>query len=178
MPSPSRAAVAGSEFDAFLYSSIAEEENGMLLTVLSALARLDVDPWEEAARLTSLPREKATQTLTSMIAALPNSPSARRESAAIATRLIALLPRRVTSGISPPATGVAAAVGISTHSIKRYIVMYLIFMLFILASHWLQQAAAPASPPAATNVILAPTPVPAPSPTAASTPAAATSSAR
>ena len=37
-----------SEFDSFLCAPIGEERNGMLLSVLSALARLDVDPWQEA----------------------------------------------------------------------------------------------------------------------------------
>jgi hypothetical protein len=41
----------GSDFDAFLFAPVGEERNGMLLSVLSALARLDVDPWQEAARL-------------------------------------------------------------------------------------------------------------------------------
>jgi hypothetical protein len=33
----------GSEFDSFLYAPIGEDGNGMPLSVLSALARLDVD---------------------------------------------------------------------------------------------------------------------------------------
>ena len=41
----------GSEFDDFLYAPIGEDRNGMLLSVLSALARLDIDPWQEAAKL-------------------------------------------------------------------------------------------------------------------------------
>ena len=47
----------GSDFNDFLYAPISEGRNGMLLSVLSALARLDVDPWEEAAQLAQLPRE-------------------------------------------------------------------------------------------------------------------------
>lgn len=35
----------------------------MLLSVISALARLGIDPWQEAARLTQLPKELATQHL-------------------------------------------------------------------------------------------------------------------
>jgi hypothetical protein len=45
----------GSEFDNFLFASIGESRNGMLLSVLSALARLDLDPWQEAAELARLP---------------------------------------------------------------------------------------------------------------------------
>ena len=57
-----------SEFDDFLFAPIGEERNGMLLSVLSALARLDVDPWQEAADLARLPRDSATQRLTALIA--------------------------------------------------------------------------------------------------------------
>jgi hypothetical protein len=38
----------GSEYDDFLFASMGEDRNGLPLSVLSALARLDVDPWEEA----------------------------------------------------------------------------------------------------------------------------------
>ena len=64
---------ARSEFDAFLFAHIGEEKNGMLLSVLSALARLDLDPWREAAELARTPRQIARQRLTSLIAALPKS---------------------------------------------------------------------------------------------------------
>ena len=41
-------------FDPFLFSEIGEERNGMLLSMVSALARLDLDPWREAASLSRL----------------------------------------------------------------------------------------------------------------------------
>ena len=65
----------------------------MLLSVLSALARLGVDPWLEAAHLTHMPEETATERMASLIAALPDRPSAQPDSASVAARLIALLPR-------------------------------------------------------------------------------------
>ena len=40
----------GPEFDEFLGASIGEDRNGTGLSVLSAFARLNVDPWEEATR--------------------------------------------------------------------------------------------------------------------------------
>jgi hypothetical protein len=61
------------EFDAFLFAPIGEKKNGMLLSV-SALARLDRDPWREAAELARMPNETAKQRLTSLIEALPNRP--------------------------------------------------------------------------------------------------------
>jgi len=86
----------GSEFDDFLYASIDEDGNGSLVSVLSALARSDVDPWEEADRLAQLPAATATRKLTSLIAALPGR-LGQPDAGTIAPRLIALLPRREAS---------------------------------------------------------------------------------
>jgi len=86
----------GSEFDDFLYASIDEDRNGVLMSVLSALARLDLDPWEEAGRLALLPQVTATRNLTSLIAALP-ARIGRPDAETIAPRLIALLPCREES---------------------------------------------------------------------------------
>ena len=47
------------KLDEFLFTPIGEEENGMVLNVMSAFARRNVDPWEEAARLSRLPRDVA-----------------------------------------------------------------------------------------------------------------------
>ena len=38
-------------YERFLYASICEQNNGTQVTVLSALVRADIDPWEEASRL-------------------------------------------------------------------------------------------------------------------------------
>jgi hypothetical protein len=65
----------------------------MPLTVLSALARLDLDPWKEAAELSDLPRDSATQRLASLIARLPGGRWTQTEARGIAHRLIDLLPR-------------------------------------------------------------------------------------
>ena len=40
-----------SDFNAFLYASIGEDRADGELSVVSALARLDVDPWQEAEKL-------------------------------------------------------------------------------------------------------------------------------
>jgi hypothetical protein len=94
------ASLLGPEFDDFLYASI-DEDNGKLLSVLSALARLDVDPWRETAKLARLPKEAATQRLAALIASLPDEPSAHRPVGTIAARLIALLPRKADTFAQP-----------------------------------------------------------------------------
>ncbi len=67
----------GPEFNEFLFAPIGADRNGAYLSVVSALARLDLDPWAEAAKLAKLPIEIATQKLSSLIAALPDIPAAR-----------------------------------------------------------------------------------------------------
>jgi hypothetical protein len=80
------------EFDAFLYASIGADRNEMPLSVLSALARLDVDPWQEASELSELPKGAATQRLASLITRLPADRWAQVDCKVIAARLIDLLP--------------------------------------------------------------------------------------
>src|SRR6185437_664484 len=99
MTRPSSISRLGSDFDAFLFAPIGEDRNDMPLSVLSALARLDIDPWQEAAELTRLSPETATQRLASLIAALPGGPSADLDPGKIAARLIVRLPRRACSTI-------------------------------------------------------------------------------
>jgi hypothetical protein len=41
----------GREFDPFLFASVGEDRHGQLLSVISVLARSDLDPWREAVGL-------------------------------------------------------------------------------------------------------------------------------
>ena len=86
------AAIGRSQFDDFLFAPVGEEQNGMVLSVLSALAQLDVDPWGEAESLARMSRDAATERMRLLIAALPTEASRRPDPEAVATRLIALLP--------------------------------------------------------------------------------------
>jgi hypothetical protein len=72
-------------YDPFLFELLRVEDNGLELSVLSALARIGLDPWTEAKRLASLPRQAAV----AAISALFNL-SAEPETA---KRLAELLPR-------------------------------------------------------------------------------------
>ena len=90
-----------SQFDDFLHAPIGHEKNGMLLTVLSALARLDLDPWGEAANLAQLPTEAATERMRSLVAAVSEEPATASESESVAARLVALLPTKTISAPGP-----------------------------------------------------------------------------
>jgi hypothetical protein len=126
--------VLGSEFDAFLFAPIGEDRNDMPLSVLSALARLDIDPWQEAAELARLPRETATQRLASSIAALPHGPTAHLEHGTIAARLIALLPREARSNI--PSRDTLPDAGEVT-KFRAGMCMFALFIVFMSIAQWL-----------------------------------------
>jgi hypothetical protein len=87
---PALAPLIGPEFDEFLYAPIGAGRTG--LSVLSALARLNVDPWQEATSLALMPREAAVVRLTALIDALPNEGTIGIPTT-IAADLVALLPR-------------------------------------------------------------------------------------
>lgn len=89
-------ALQHSDLNAFLYADVGTEQNDMTLRVMSALARLGMDPWTEAERLANLPTEEAVDGLTRVVsAALHGALSAPRTDAeSIARRLTSLLPDR------------------------------------------------------------------------------------
>jgi hypothetical protein len=88
------------ELDDFLFAPIREERNGMVLSVISGLTRLDIDPWTEAARLSALPKAIAAQTLAPIIARLTEGGAELFDAREVADRLIKLLP----SCVSPVST--------------------------------------------------------------------------
>jgi hypothetical protein len=90
------------EFDKFLYAPIGELDDEIPFSVLSALARQNLDPWEEAATLAQLSRESAIVRLTSTISLITVGPSARSVPAGTAARLVALLPQTDRFAIAPP----------------------------------------------------------------------------
>jgi hypothetical protein len=125
-----------SEFDKFLYAQIEEGSNGMLLSVLSALARLDIDPWQEAGNLTRMTREGATQRLASLISALPGGPLAHLDARTIAARLVRLLPHRPSVNIAShemlPETGALN----NSRALMYIIIANVIFLVFSLGSQY------------------------------------------
>jgi hypothetical protein len=127
------ASLLGPEFDDFLYASIDGDKNGKPLSVLSALAGLDIDPWGEAANLARLPKETATQRLAALIAELPDGPSAHRPAETIAARLIALLPRGGASSFVPPHQTSPGA-GSMTYPRPIAYAIFLILMLSVFCS--------------------------------------------
>lgn len=92
MAHPDAFALQASSLNAFLFADVGTELNGSALTVLSVLARLGHDPWEEAARWAKLPKAAAADCLAQSIAQMPLNPQALAEASATASRLTQLLP--------------------------------------------------------------------------------------
>ena len=113
-----------SEFDPFLYASVGEERNGMSLSVLSALARLDMDPWQEAATLTKMSAQDATVRLASLLSSLPSA-AATLLAPSTVLRLIALLPQEPASDRRSRETSVSVTA-------RYWMVAFYFLMAFVL----------------------------------------------
>jgi len=139
MKAVARAPRPGSEFNAFLFSPIGEGRNGMPLSVVSLLARRDLDPWLEAASLAAMPADAAARRLDSLIRALPDQHLTLPDSRTIATRSIALLPRRTDPNIRSPekqARATAADAGAVALRRRRIVVgmILVICLLFLMGA--------------------------------------------
>jgi hypothetical protein len=78
-------------FHTFLYAVILQEKSGVSLTVLSLLARHNMDPWEEAARYARTPGKATVCELSHLLyGVMPCSSDERIRTAAV--RLLRLLP--------------------------------------------------------------------------------------
>ena len=126
--------VPGSEFNDFLFAPIGEDKNGMLVSVLSGLARSDVDPWQEAAKLAQLPGETATRELAALIGALPDRAESYSDPRTIATRLIALLPHPLGAKGGPQQGPPHSAWAVMN---SRPWWIYVVFMCFVLGTQFL-----------------------------------------
>jgi hypothetical protein len=92
MALPARFSLLHSDLNDFLFAPVGEEHNGVTLSVVSALTRLGLDPWEQAARLAPLPKARAAEALATLIARLPIRRTLSSDDLAISQRLVELLP--------------------------------------------------------------------------------------
>lgn len=121
-------------FDAFLFAPVGEDSRGMQLSVLSALSRLDIDPWDDADRLSRLPTAAAIDALGQSIARLPPGAWLVSDATAIATRLVALLPE---PGVKPKAAQASPAASIIPADWKRWTTLALAIVVVGLTGYLL-----------------------------------------
>jgi hypothetical protein len=91
------------EFEEFLFASVGEQKNGMPVSTFSALARLDIDPWREAKRLSDLPKDRAIQALRGSIDRLADLQWTKIDAGGIAANLVRLLPNHGSEAKRPAA---------------------------------------------------------------------------
>jgi hypothetical protein len=123
-------------YDDFLFAPICEDANGMRLSVLSALARMNVDPWEEAGRLAAMPKASAEKTLLLALDRVSGRSWKSPEAAAIAARLVRLLPQpgEVAAGTANAATGTAKVAAQRTNYWWVWLGFWLV-MSFMMPHH-------------------------------------------
>ena len=140
----------GKNFDPFLYAQVGDDQQGGLLSVLSALARVGVDPWEQAAALARLPLDAAVRALSALLAKLPAGSGKPADPTGVAVRLVALLPRG-PSRIAPHVAATVLAGKGTVGSRVLIVLLYVIALLVIgsqfltLTQHRLDDRAAPSS---------------------------------
>ncbi|MGJ8624952.1 MAG: hypothetical protein ACSHW1_19590 [Yoonia sp.] len=81
-------------FDRFLSAIVGEDENGIGVSVLSMLARLEVDPWAEASDLTAMPDRRARKRLDNLMTRFHDLPSLEHHQGKNISAILALLPKR------------------------------------------------------------------------------------
>ncbi|MGC1459558.1 MAG: hypothetical protein WA825_14875 [Steroidobacteraceae bacterium] len=118
------------EFDKFLFSLVGEDRNGLPLSVISLLARMDLDPWQEAGTLADLSAEAAARRLTFSLDTLTDPVLRQVICESMVQRLLALLPRRAPAAAQKPAVSVDA---VAAHDpAARIQVLFLIASTIVL----------------------------------------------
>ena len=106
MKQPRSLSVLNPNYDSFLFARVSEEANGLQLSVISALARMDVDPWEEATQFAAMPKAAAEKALVAILDLICGNSQIGSENATTAARLVRLLPQ---PGIAATAAATGAA---------------------------------------------------------------------
>lgn len=119
----------GREFEPFLYASIGEDRNGNIVTVLSTFARLGLDPWKEAAEVSTLGREAGRERLVLLLSRFRDVPTLGRDCGAVAQELILLLPERSTLH----AKSLAGSFGAKAPMISPSLILAILMIIVIVA---------------------------------------------
>jgi hypothetical protein len=115
------------EFDKFLFTTICEEKSTTNLNVVSMLARLDLDPWQEAAALADLPRDAAARRLSSLLSTLSVDSPLNED--AVADRLVSLLPPKRSALPDRDRNGASKDIGGTKDRMLIFLVFYMLTTL-------------------------------------------------
>jgi hypothetical protein len=123
----------GSEFDDFLFAAIGDTAAGTSLSVASHLARLDLDPWQEAASLASMPAAAAGERLAELLDQLTDPAVKPCNSQVTALRLIILLPRHAAGAAKRPLLPADIAAAASPTHQNRIVASFAVTVILALA---------------------------------------------
>jgi hypothetical protein len=107
------------QFDGFLYAELCEHDE-TTLSVLSALTRQNIDPWQLAARLAQLPKAQAVTMLASIVEQSDHGRWSPSDANRMAVRLVELLPSKNDFGIAPP----------SMEPVRAYLMIWVLYGIF------------------------------------------------
>lgn len=127
-----------SPYDAFLFASAGTDANGVEISTLSAFARLDLDPWAEAATLAHLPAPAAVDRLAALLASLPES-GAHGDCRIVAGTLVDQLPSPAQAQRQAPMPRNASSPEPVTKTYSRPLVIIILVGL-ALGAQWLAAA--------------------------------------
>jgi hypothetical protein len=149
-----RTANLGPEYNNFLFA-IAGEANGNAVTILSALARQDLDPWAEAAALSRMPSALAIPRLTRLLEAAGAAGGATTQAQIrrTATKLIALLPAAAITDIPAQLASGGGAIA-NARSIIAFLVIFMGVILGIQCIAHFSHAPPRQGPATQTGLIL------------------------
>jgi hypothetical protein len=130
MSPPASSSRLGAEFDAFLFAPIGEDRNGLTLSIVSLLGRMDLDPWQEAAKLAGLPAEIAARRLATLLAALSDPSLKPADVDKMAIRLIAQLPGRPAADLG--SLGAPRIRGVVHPRVLMTAILFVIWTIWLL----------------------------------------------
>jgi hypothetical protein len=152
---PSSTTSLPTSFNTFLFATVCEGRDEHPVSVISALARLDLDPWTEAAELASMPAGGAAERLSSLLAGVADGPAALHDRETIAERLVGLLPIPAKTNIKP---GLGTANLLGSSYLQSVLIMWMIILASMAVSAWIAPTpASDAHAPAAKPIVAATT---------------------
>ena len=112
----------------FLGAAVGEDGTGADVSVLSMLARLDVDPWTEATDLSHMQERPARQRLEDLLTLFTDVPTLVSDQGRVASMLLALLPRRA-NGVRLPQVAASHAKTLLPTEAPLYWIIWTILIL-------------------------------------------------
>ncbi len=165
----------GTPYRAFLFAVVGEDaDNGLTVSMLSALARQDLDPWEMAEALARMGEDAAVERCAELLKALPCVQPGHEQRVVLAQGLVALLPTAAAArSVARPAVegewmlervfsrhAAATLDRVRRRPTVHYLFFYFMFVVFLVCSQWLSPSVEPAPADGAVPGLETPHPAP------------------